>query len=174
MTITSVYTAAQALQSLQGHVPPAMNAGLRTLIARGAAIVRLPMAQRDRAAPAYINSVQAFLSRVNGGTPRYSGYGSPGGNVMMMQPPLYPGQGFGPQETQPPITSDPNVQPGTYQGTADGSSPSTMSPTTTALATQPATPSAAPVTAGFSFLPILLFGGAGIALFLYMRNRKAA
>jgi hypothetical protein len=103
-------------------------------------------------------------------SPRYL----PGGNVMMMQPPLYPGEGFGPQETQPPITSDPNVQPGTYQGTADGSSPSTMSPTTTALATTGSTTGAAPVAAGFNFMPILLFGGAGIALFLFMRNRKAA
>lgn len=56
---------------------------------------------------------------------------------------------------------------GTYQGTGPGSSPSTMTPApTTPVPTTPA-PTTSPL------VPILLFGGAGLALFLFMRKRNS-
>lgn len=134
---------------------------------------RITLAQRQAA---YRNGyLIPFQHGQYGGRPSASGYGGgyyQGGNIMMMQPPAYPEGGYAPTDTQPPATTDPNISPGTYQGSADGSSPSTMSPST-ALTTTGST-TGAPVSAGFNFLPILLFGGAGLALFLFMRHRKAA
>jgi hypothetical protein len=151
-------TVAQALQMLEASapVPPPLRARYNALVSRGNTIMRMPMAQRDAAAHAYIVSVEGFLGENQGGS-----------TIMQVFPP-----GQGPNSTGYGLPPSP-VPPASNVDTTN------TTPSTQNLPAVPTTPATGILPAATGFLssipPIVWIAGAGLlAYFMFFRKKSGA